>query len=428
MKSVLVSKENNKVKFNMEFTAEEFESAVVKVYQKNKAQFRIDGFRKGKAPRSIIEKMYGEGIFWDDAINNLVGENYGSAVDELELEVIDYPAMTDMSEIKKGEGFTATIEVEVYPEVEIKDYKGVEIEKVESEVTEADIDHEMEMLQKRNARMIAVDREVKDGDTVILDYEGSVDGVNFDGGSAERYPLKIGSGSFIPGFEDQLIGQKANEEIEVKVTFPEDYHAEELAAKEAIFKCMIHEIKEEEIPEIDDEFVKDVSEFDTVEELRASKKEELAKEKAADADAQMRNDALAKIYEANDIEIPEAMIKTEMDQILDEFAQQLASQGLSIDQYFEYLGKDAESFKEEVKPDAEKRVKTRMIVQAIADQENIEVTEEDVEAELNRMAETYGMDLEQIKGIVDDNTKKYLEKDIRSTKAVDFVIANAVIK
>ena len=267
MKATFISKENNEVKFTMDFTAEEFEAAVIKAYQASKDQFMIDGFRKGKAPRSIIEKHYGEGIFFEDAINNIFSENYPAAIKELELEVIDSPA-ADFSEIGKGKPLTITITVPVYPIVEVKDYKGVEAEQTEETVTAEAVDREIEMLQKRNARMVVAERPVQEGDTVILDYAGFVGDNQFEGGTAERQELKIGSGMFIPGFEEQLVGAEAETDRDVTVTFPEEYHAEDLAGKEAVFHCHIHEIKFEELPELDDEFAKDVSEYDTLDELK----------------------------------------------------------------------------------------------------------------------------------------------------------------
>ena len=329
MKSTFISKEKNEVKFKMEFTAEEFEDAIVKVYQKQKDNFQIDGFRKGKAPRSIIEKRYGETIFFDDAINNLFSLNYPLAMDELDLNVIDYPK-TEMSQIKKGEGFDITVTVEVYPEFEVKDYKGVEIDRVPAEVTDEDVDKEISNLADRNSRMVEVDRPAQDGDTVLIDYAGFVGDEQFEGGTAERYPLKLGSGSFIPGFEDQLIGASKDEEVEVKVTFPEEYHSEELAGKDAIFKCKVHEIKEKEVPAIDDDFVKDVSEFDTLDELKASKKEELQKAAEARAEDQMKNSVIEKIFEANDIDVPNAMVEEEINSSLQQFDQQLRVQGMDL--------------------------------------------------------------------------------------------------
>ena len=360
MKATLLAKENGDAKFTIEFTAEEFEAARVKAYQENKNQFTIDGFRKGKAPRSIIEKRYGD-VFAEDAINDMLADGYPNALDELDIEVIDQPRM-EFGKIEKDAPFTVTVTVAVYPEVEVKDYKGIELEKVDAEVTDEDVNTEIENLRKRNARMVTVDREVKDGDHIILDYKGFVGDEQFEGGTAEGYPLVIGSGSFIPGFEDQLIGAKKDEEVEVKVTFPEEYHAEELAGKEAVFKCVVHEVKEEELPELDDEFAKDVSEYDTLEELKKETKEDLTKRKSAWAENQMKDKAVEIVCENNDIEIPAVMIDDEISQMIRELDMQLSQQGLSFQQYLQFLGKDMMAFREEVKDDAERRVKMRMVI------------------------------------------------------------------
>ena len=290
MKATLISKENNEAKFSIEFTAEEFEDAIIKVYKTQKDKFTIDGFRKGKAPRSIIEKKYGEGIFFEDAINNLFSLNYPLALDELDLDVIDSPR-AEFSELKKGEGFTVTITVACYPEVEVKDYKGVEIEKVNTEVTDEDVDEEIKSMSRKNSRMVTVDRPAKDGDMVLIDYEGWIGDEQFEGGTAERQPLKLGSGTFIPGFEEQLIGVSTGENKDVKVTFPEEYHVSDLAGKEAVFKCKVHDIR---ISIINDEFVKDISEFDTLDELKADVKERLEKEAEAKDENAMRNNAIEK--------------------------------------------------------------------------------------------------------------------------------------
>lgn len=427
MKSTLVSKEKNLVNFTMEFTAEEFEQAQIKAYQKAKGQFNIDGFRKGKAPRSIIEKKYGESVFFDEAINDLLQTGYPEAIDELALDTIDYPKIENI-EAKKGEALIVPVAVEVYPEVSVKDYMGVEIEKVEVEVTDEDVDNEIKMLQKRNSRMVLVDRPIKENDTVLIDYMGFVGDNQFEGGTAERYPLKIGSNTFIPGFEEQLIGAKAGDDVDVKVTFPEEYHAEDLAGQEAVFKCKVHEVKEEEIPEVDDEFVKDVSEFDTVDELKKSKKEELEKSKAEDAEMQMKDAVIGKIYEANDIDVPDAMVESEITSMVNEFDQQLRAQGMSLEMYCQYLGKKPEEFRDEVKDEAFKKVKTRMILTAIAEAEAIEVKAEEIDEEIENMAKTYQMDVEQIKQIIGEENTVYMEKDLKIKKAADLVFEKAVIK
>ncbi|MBQ3322604.1 MAG: trigger factor [Firmicutes bacterium] len=427
MKSTFISKEKNEVKFKMEFTAEEFEDAIVKVYQKQKDNFQIDGFRKGKAPRSLIEKRYGETIFFDDAINNLFSLNYPLAMDELDLNVIDYPK-TEMSQTKKGEGFDITVTVEVYPEFEVKDYKGVEIERVPAEVSDEDVDKEIANMADRNSRMVEVDRPAQDGDTVLIDYAGFVGDDQFEGGTAERYPLKLGSGTFIPGFEEQLIGASKDDDVEVKVTFPEEYHSEELAGKEAIFKCKVHEIKEKEVPAIDDDFVKDVSEFDTLDELKASKKEELQKAAEARAEDQMKNSVIEKIFEANDIDVPNAMVEEEINSSLQQFDQQLRVQGMDLNTYIQYMGEDMESFRENIREDAFKKTKTRMLVAKIVDQEEFEVSEDEIKEYLEDMAKQYGMEVDKLVEAIGPQNIETVSGDLKMRKAIDFVYDNAVIK
>ncbi len=427
MKSTLISKENNEAKFTMEFSAEEFENAVIDVYKAQKGKFIIDGFRKGKAPRSIIEKKYGDGIFWDDAINNLVSRNYVLALDELDLDVIDSPR-SEFSQIKKGEGFTVTIFVACYPEIEVKDYEGVEIETVTPEVTDETVEKELEARAKRNSRMVSVDRPAKEGDTVLIDYEGWSDGEKFDGGSAERQPLKLGSGTFIPGFEEQLIGVNTGDKKDVTVTFPEEYHSEALAGKEAVFKCTVHEIKEEELPEINDDFVKDISEFDTLDELKADIRENLLKAAEASAENQMKNSVIEKVYEANDIDVPDVMVESEIDNMMSEFDQQLRSQGMDLQSYFKYLGKEPAEFRNELKEDAYKRTKTRMIVTAVADQEKFEASDEDVDAQIANMAKQYGLETDKVKEMMGSQGLEMIKGDVKVKKAVDFMYDHAVKK
>lgn len=427
MKSTFVSREKNDVKFTMEFTAEEFEQAVIKAYQENKSKFALNGFRKGKAPRKLIEAQYGEDVFFEDAINDLFSAGYPAALEELNIDVVDKPK-ADFSEIGKGKDFTITINVEAYPEIEVKDYKGVKIDNVEYPVTAEDVDKEIEGLQKKNSRLILADRPVKDGDMILLDYMGFVGDHQFEGGTAERYPLKIGSNSFIPGFEEQLIGAVIGEQRDVKVTFPEEYHAEELAGKEAVFKCTVHEIKEEELPELNDEFAKDVSEHDTLEELKAETRVNLEKSAAARALNKMKNSVIEQLYNANEIDVPKAMIEEEIDSMMNEFNQQLSYQGLNLEQYFEYLQKDAASFREDLREEAEKKVKTRMLVAAVAKAEAIEVTKEEVDKELELMAIQYKLDVDKIREMLGAENFSFIEKDIRIRKAVDFMYENAEIK
>ena len=427
MKATFISRENNDVKFTMEFTAEEFENAQIKAYQAAKDQFQIDGFRKGKAPRSIIEKHYGEGVFFEEAIDQLFRESYGEALKELDLEVVDAPA-AEFSKIAKGEGFTITITVPCFPIIAVKDYQGVEIEKVSQEVKDEDIDNELKALQKRNARMILVERPAQDGDTVLLDYSGFVGDAQFEGGTAERQELTLGSGTFIPGFEEQLVGSTPGEKRDVTVTFPAEYHAEELAGKEAVFHCLVHEIKEEQLPELDDEFAKDVSEHDTLEELKQATKERLETYAKSSAENQMKDAAILKVVEANEVEIPRAMVDDEIDRMANELDQQLRYQGMGLNQYLQFVGKDAATFREELRPEAEKAVKTRIVLMGIVNAENITVTDEEREEELKHMAAQYQMEVDKLKEIIGEDNLGFLTKDLQVKKAIDFIYDNAKVK
>ncbi len=425
MDAKLISKENGEAKLTMEFSADEFEQAQIKAYQRTKDRYQVDGFRKGKAPRSIIEKRYGENVFTEDAINDLFNAEYPKAVQELELQIIDQPRI-EFSEIKKGEGFTATITVAIYPDVEVKDYKGIEVEKVEAEVTDEDIDNELSMLQRRNSRMITVDREAKDGDTVILDYKGFVGEEQFEGGTAEAYALKLGSGSFIPGFEDQLIGTKKDEEKDVVVTFPEEYHAPDLAGKEAVFKCKIHEVKEEEMPELDDEFAKDTSEYDTLDELKVSLREDVEKRKTAQAESQMKDKMLQSLFDANDITVPDVMVDDEVDSMVRESEQQLAMQGIQLEQYLQMVGQDIAGFRKDIREEAHRRVKSRMLVSAVVEAEDIQATEEEMNEQIELMATQYQMEADQIREMLGVQNMGYLESDIKMRNAIQFMYDNAV--
>ena len=426
MKTEFVKREKNDVTFTMEFSAEEFENAQIKAYQSMKGQFAIDGFRKGKAPRSIIEKRYGEGVFFEDALDELFREYYPKALQELDLEIIDSPR-AEFTPLKKGEGFTATITVACFPVVEVKDYKGVEIEKIEGEFKEEDVDNEIAQLQKRNARMITVDRAAQEGDTVFFDYSGFVGDEQFEGGTAEMQTLKLGSGMFIPGFEEQLVGCVSDEDKDVKVTFPEEYHAEDLAGKEAVFHCHIREVREEELPELNDDFAQDVSEFDTLEELKASTRERLQEVSDKGAVAKMKDAAMEKVMEANDVEAPASMVNDEIDRMINEFSQQLAYSGMRLDDYFKYTGASMQEFREQVRPDAEKSVKTRIVLMGIVEQEGMTVTDEEMEAELELMAKQYGVDTDQIKSMIGEGNLGYFKKDMQVKKAIDFVYDNAKV-
>lgn len=423
MKTVFVKREKNDVMFNMEFSAEEFENAQVKAYQANKSQFMIDGFRKGKAPRSIIEKKYGEGVFFEDALDELFRENYPKALNELNIEVIDSPR-AEFTQLKKGEGFTATITVACFPIVEVKDYKGVKIDKIEREVKEDEIDNEIEQLQKRNARMVSVERKAETGDTVYFDYSGFVGDNQFEGGTAEKQTLKLGSGMFIPGFEEQLVGCKAEEDRDVKVTFPDEYHAKDLAGKDAVFHCHIHEVREEELPELNDDFAQDVSEYDTLEELRAKTRERLEETAKQSCIAQMKDAAMEKVMEANEVEAPVTMVNDEIDRMINDFQQQLMYSGMKLDDYFKYTGSTMQDFREQIRPDAEKSVKTRIVLMGIVGQEKLDVTDEEMEAELELMAKQYGVDVAQIKGMIGEDNLGYFKKDMQVKKAIDFVYDN----
>ena len=426
MKTTLLSNENNVVKFAMDFTAEEFDAAVVKAYQASKDQFTIDGFRKGKAPRSIIEKHYGEGIFFEDAINSMFQEAYPAAITELDLDVIESPK-ADFSEIGHGKPLTVTITVAVFPIVEIKDYKGVEVEQLEVEVKPEAVENEIKSMQKRNARVVVAEREVKEGDTVVLDYAGFVGEEQFEGGTAENQELVIGSGMFIPGFEEQLVGAKAGDNVDVKVTFPEEYHAEELAGKDAVFHCTVHEVKEEQLPELDDEFAKDVSEYDTLDELKKSIEERLEKYLKEQNLNEAKNDAIEKFYAANTVETPKNLVEDELDSIVQELDRNLRYQGLGIDQYLQYVQKDMAEFREEFREDATKRVAIRIILLSIAAAENIEISAEEMDEEMKEMAKMYNVPEEHVRNMIGEANMSYFAKDMKVKKAIDLIYDNAKV-
>lgn len=426
MKTTLVSKENNEAKFTLDFTAEEFENAVTEVYKRNRNRFSVNGFRKGKAPRSIIEKKYGEGIFFEDAVNDLFGKNYLQAVDELDLEVIDSPK-ADFSEIGKGKPLTVTLDVKLFPIVEVKDYKGVEVEQLKTEVTDEEVDESIENLRKRNARMVVVERPVEKDDTVMLDYAGFVGDEQFEGGTAENQELKIGSGKFIPGFEEQLVGAVAGEERDVKVTFPDDYAEKSLAGKEAVFHCKINEIKEEELPEADDEFAKDVSEFDTLEELKENTKKDIFNLKEDREKNRVKDEVVSMVYELNDIDVPKSLIEEEISQMAQELDQQLKYQGLSLEQYCRFTGKSMQDFRDDVRRDAEKRAGTRIALLSVAAAETVEITEEELDAEFDNMAKQYNMAKDEIKKMLDSSIK-LLKKDLLVKKVIDMLYDEAKVK
>ena len=429
MKATLLSKEKNDAKFTMTFSAEDFEKALNDAYQAEKGKYAIDGFRKGKAPRKLIEARFGADVFFEEALNGMFAAGYPQSLVDLSLNPVDRPNVDFGEEkLEKGKDFSVTVTVTCMPEFEVKDYKGVRVEKVEHPVADEDVKKELEALQKRNARLVVVDREAKDGDTVLIDYAGFVGEEQFEGGTAERQPLVLGSKTFIPGFEEQLEGTKAGDDVEVKVTFPEEYHAEDLAGQEAVFKCKVHEVKEQELPLLDDDFAKDVSEFDTLEELKVSTREKLEKTAAEAVEYETKNAVLEKVYAANEIDIPQIMIDDQVDEMLKEFEQQLKYQGLSLDMYCQYLQKDIDAVREELKGDAEKKVKARLVVEAVAAAENMEATEEDVEKEMAAMAAQYKMEVEKLREMMKVDNLSYLMQDIKMRKAIEFMFENAVIE
>ena len=420
--------EKNMAKLTIEVSADELEKALQNAYMRQKNKINMPGFRKGKVPRQMIEKMYGPEIFYDDAANSLIPKAYSEAYDECELEIVSQPEI-NVEQIEKGKPFIFTAQVATKPEVILGEYKGLEVDKVSTRVTQKEVDAKIQEEAEKNARTITVeDRPVQDKDEIILDFEGFVDGEAFEGGKGENYPLTIGSGSFIPGFEEQLIGAEPEKEIEVKVTFPEDYHAEDLKGKDAVFKCTIHEIKAKEIPEIDDEFAAEVSEFDTLDEYKADVKAKIKEQKAADGKRKKEDQAVEKAIANATMEIPDAMVDTQARQMMDEFAQRIQAQGLTMDQYFQFTGMDREKMMEEMKPQALKRIETRLVLEAVAKAENIEISDEKLDEELAKMAEAYKMEVEKLKEFMGDAEKKQMKEDMAVQEAVTFLAENAVEK
>ena len=420
--------EKNMAKLTIEVPADDLEKALQSAYMKQKNKISLPGFRKGKVPRQMIEKMYGAEIFYDDAANELIPKAYAEAYDEAELDIVSRPEI-NVVQIEKGKPFIFTADVATKPEVTLGEYKGLEIEKVSTRVTQKEVDAKIQEEAEKNARTITVtDRPVQDGDEVILDFEGFVDGVAFEGGKGENYPLTIGSGSFIPGFEEQLVGAEAEKEMEVKVTFPEDYHAEDLKGKEAVFKCTIHEIKAKELPEIDDEFAAEVSEFDTLEEYKADIKAKIKDQKASEGKRKQEDQAVDAAVKNAQYEIPQPMIETQVMQMADDFAQRIQSQGISLEQYFQFTGMTADKMMDELRPQAIKRIETRLVLEAIAKAENIEISDEKLDEELAKMAESYKMEVDKLKEFMDENEKKQMKEDMAVQEAITFLIENAVEK
>ena len=420
--------ENNMAKLTIEVPADDLEKALQSAYMKQKNKIAMPGFRKGKVPRQMIEKMYGPEIFYDDAANALIPKAYSEAYEECELEIVSRPEI-NVVQIEKGKSFIFTADVATKPEVKLGEYKGLEVDKVSTRVTQKEVDAKIQEEAEKNAREVVVtDRAVADGDEVILDFEGFVDGEAFEGGKGENYPLTIGSGSFIPGFEEQLVGAEAEKEVEVKVTFPEDYHAEELKGKEAVFKCTVHEIKAKELPELDDEFASEVSEFDTLDELKTDIKAKIKEQKVNDGKRAQEDAAVDAIIESAKMDLPEAMVDTQARQMLDEFAQRMQQQGLTLDQYMQFTGMTADKMMDELRPQAEKRIKTRLVLEAIAKAENIEITDEKLDEEIAKMAEAYQMEAEKLKSFMGDKEKEQMKQDMAVQEAITFVVDNAVEK
>lgn len=413
--------EKNMAKLTIEVDAAEVEKAIQKAYTKQKNKISVPGFRKGKVPRQLVEKMYGVEIFYEDAANEMIPSAYSDAADESGLEIVSRPKI-DVVQIESGKNFIFTAEVAVKPEVTLGEYKGIEVEKKDVEVTDEEVNKEIDNAREQNSRMITVeDRPVQDGDITKIDFEGFVDGKAFEGGSGTDYPLTIGSHSFIDTFEEQLIGKNIGEETEVNVTFPEEYHAEELKGKPAKFMVTVKEIKYKELPELDDDFVQDVSEFETVDEYKADVKAKITERKENQAKAEKEDAVIEKIIEGASMEIPEAMIDFQVQNMIQDFAQRLQQQGLGIEQYMQYTGLTADKLKEEMEPQALKRIQSRLVLEAVAKAENIEVTQEDIDKEIEDMAKAYMMEAEKLKEYMGDAEKENMKSDIAVKKAADFV-------
>ena len=416
--------EKNMAKLTIELSVDKLEEALQKAYLQQKNKIRLPGFRKGKVPRNMVEKMYGPEIFFEDAANQLIRENYGDAADESGVDIVSRPTI-DIVQIEKGKPFIFTAEVAVRPEVTLGKYKGVTVTKIDTSVSEEEIDEAVEAERLNNARAVTVeDRAIAEGDTAVIDYEGFVDGEPFEGGKGENHSLEIGSHSFIDTFEEQLIGKTNGEETEVNVTFPEDYHAEELAGKPAVFKVKIHEIRVKELPDLDDEFAQDISEFDTLAEYKEDVKKQIEERKKAEARQTKEEEAIKKIVDKSSMEIPDAMLETQIESMIEDFAQRISQQGLSFEQYMQFSGLTMDKLKDQVKPDALSRIKSSLVLEQIVTEENIEATEEDLNTEIDKMAEAYKMTADQIKTMIGEAEQKSIKKDIAIQKAVTLVMDN----
>ena len=416
--------EKNMAKLTIEVEAAAVEKAIQEAYMKQKGSISIPGFRKGKVPRQMIEKMYGAAIFYEDAANALIQENYPAAVDESGIDIVSRPTV-EVVQIESGKPFIFTAEVAVRPEVKLGKYLGVQVTKIDTSVSDEEVEEALEKERNNNARTVSVtDRAVANGDTAVIDFEGFVDGVAFEGGKGENHPLEIGSHSFIDTFEDQLVGKSVGDEVEVNVTFPEQYQVAELAGKPAMFKVKINEIKTKELPELDDEFAQDVSEFDTLAEYKEDLKKNLAEKKENEAKRTKEDEAIQKIIDKSTMEIPEAMLETQCENMINEFAQRIAQSGLSMEQYMQFSGLTLDKLKEQVRPEAETRIKSSLVLEQIAKDENIEVTDEEIDAEVEKMAAAYGMEADKLKSYMGDAEKESMKRDLAVTKAVDLIMEN----
>ena len=424
--SVQVEKlEKNMAKLTVEVSAEDFKAAIKKAFNKNKNRFSIPGFRKGKAPQAMIEKMYGEGVFYEDAADEAINASYAEAMKESGLDIVSRPEVT-IEKIGKDEPFVYSALVAVKPEVTLGQYKGVEVEKADASVSAEDVEAELKKVQEQNARLLTVeDRGVEDGDQTVIDFEGFVDGKGFEGGKAEDYPLTIGSHSFIDTFEEQLIGKKIGEECEVNVTFPTEYHAADLAGKPATFKVTVKEIKVKELPELNDEFASEVSEFDTLDEYKKDVEKKLAEKKEIEANSRNEDTVVAKVVENASMEIPDKMIDAQAENMVQDMARRMQSQGLSLDMYLKYTGMTVEQMKEQARPDAEKRIRTRLVLEAVAQAENIQISDEKVDEEVAKMAEAYKMEVDKLKSYMSESDIKQMKEDLAVQQAVDLLVAEA---
>lgn len=425
MSSEILKKENSVVTLKLTIDAQSFDKACKDAYNKNKTKFNVQGFRKGKAPMSIVEKFYGEGVFFEDAVNTLFPDAFEAAVKEHDLDTVARPEI-DVEEIGKGKNLVIIADVAIKPEITLGEYKNLTVEKPDSEVTDEEVEKEIEAMREQNARFVTVeDREVKEKDMLLIDFNGKVDGVEFEGGQAENYSIIVGSNTFIPGFEEQLVGMKLNEEKDLSVKFPEEYHAENLAGKDAVFTVKVNEIKEKELPELDDEFAKDVSEFDTLEDLKADAKAKLQKTKDEYADRELENKLVKMAAENATVEIPEAMIDSQVENMVYDFEYQLKYQGLDLENYLKFTNMSIEGLKEQMRPDAKSRVLNSLVIEAISKSENIESTEEDLEQELAKMAESYKMEVDKLKSTLRPSDMDYIKDTVVARKTVEFIKGNA---